>query len=108
VTFDHAQIDNNIKIAPLIFLILLENAFKHGVERITEGAYIKLKLVATDNEISFIIENNYDASEAQTPGGIGLNNLRKRLQLLFPDKHDLKISSDVAEVFNVRLDIKFK
>ena len=105
VTFDHAQIDNNLKIAPLTFLVLLENAFKHGVEKLAKGAYIKIKLIATDDHITFMIENNYDPADQSEPGGIGLNNLKKRLILLYPEKHKLKITDDFSEVFKARLDI---
>lgn len=105
VTFEHAQIDNNIKIAPLTFLILLENAFKHGVEKLAKGAYIKLKLIATDDHITFIIENNHDPSGPAEAGGIGLNNLGKRLMLLYPEKHNLKITNE-TDVFKARLDIE--
>ncbi|WP_228466039.1 sensor histidine kinase [Chryseobacterium balustinum] len=49
----HCNIDKNLKVAPLLFIILLENAFKHGVENLRENAYIKISLATSKNEIFF-------------------------------------------------------
>ncbi|WP_272149578.1 sensor histidine kinase [Tenacibaculum aiptasiae] len=79
------------KIAPLLLIIPIENAFKHGVERITENAYIHINLRTNNNTIYFEIENNFDAQEPHHKIGIGLDNLKQRLQLLYPNKHNLRI-----------------
>ena len=84
-------VDRNLKIMPLLFVILLENAFKHGVENLRQDAYIDINLLATKNAINFDIENNFDPEEIRENIGIGLNNLKKRLDLVYPNLHQLKI-----------------
>ncbi len=86
--FDH-DIDGSLTIAPLLYIILLENAFKHGVETLTEDAYIHINLSSDDDFISFIIENNFDPKEIGAAPGIGLTNLKRRLSLIYPKKHEL-------------------
>lgn len=90
IVFNHAyEIDCHI--APLLFIIPLENAFKHGVERLTEDAYIHVSLTTDDDTIHFEIENNFEAFETNQTVGIGLDNLKQRLKLLYPNKHKIQI-----------------
>ena len=77
------------KVMPLLFIILLENAFKHGVENLRENAYVHVNLIAGENEISFAVENNFDVSEQSDEKGIGLKNLKRRLDLVYANKHSL-------------------
>ena len=77
------------KVMPLLFIILLENAFKHGVENLREDAYIKIQLIAGKNETNFAIENNFDVSQLTEEQGIGLKNLKRRLELGYAKKHSL-------------------
>ncbi|NMM49922.1 sensor histidine kinase [Marinigracilibium pacificum] len=87
----NVDIDSPDKIAPLLFIILLENAFKHGVETISEDAFINLELESNTEYFKFIIENNFEKPEnGNRQQGIGLENLRKRLKLIYPDNHELK------------------
>lgn len=90
ITFKH-QIDTGLTIAPLLFIILLENAFKHGIETLTENAYIHIDLFEDDETISFKINNNFDPKEIAESNGIGLQNLKRRLSLLYKDRHELNI-----------------
>ena len=66
------------KIAPLLLIVLLENAFKHGVEHLLNHAYLKVGLQTQGHELTFTVENNFDPAEHQGTIGIGLKNLRKR------------------------------
>lgn len=91
ITFKYINI-TNYKIAPLLYIILLENAFKHGVEKLTENAYIHMNLSTNKKTILFQIENNYEQSETESETGIGLDNLKQRLNLLYPKKHQLLIN----------------
>ena len=91
ITFDYTSADIDLTIAPLLFIILLENAFKHGVETLVENAFIHIKLYNDDDYIHFLIENNFDPNEINESNGIGLKNLKKRLSLLYMNKHDLKV-----------------
>lgn len=90
INFTHT-IESDVKVAPLLFIILLENAFKHGVETLTEDAYIQIDLQSKDQAVLFSIENNFDDTDHNTVKGIGLENLQHRLDLLYPNKHRLSI-----------------
>ncbi|MFK8104111.1 MAG: sensor histidine kinase [Saprospiraceae bacterium] len=87
VQFNISVEDEKVKVMPLLFIILLENAFKHGVENLRKSAYIHLELRATKKRLDFEIENNFDPSELQSSQGIGLKNLQRRLDLVYPNKH---------------------
>jgi LytS/YehU family sensor histidine kinase len=92
------QIENEgYKVMPLLFIILLENAFKHGVENLRENAYVHIDMTAKENEIRFEVENNFDLAENTEQPGIGLNNLERRLELVYPKKHSLSytVTEDV-------------
>ena len=101
------QITAAYAIAPLLFIILLENAFKHGVERMTEGAFVGLNLTTQDNQISFVIENNFEEATTKKSIGIGLENLRKRLEHIYPNKHQLLIHKQ-ASIYKAQLTINLK
>jgi len=90
ITFKH-DIDTSLSITPLLFIILLENAFKHGVETLTENAYINIDLFEDKDFIYFNIENNFDPKEIQASNGIGLQNLKRRLSLLYHQKHEISV-----------------
>lgn len=97
-----SQIDENYKVMPLLFIILLENAFKHGVENLRENAFVYINISTFDNKIQFDIENNFDNSEISRDRGIGLKNLKRRLELVYHNKH--KLSFSVTEnVYKARL-----
>ncbi|MCG2461057.1 histidine kinase [Flavobacteriaceae bacterium F89] len=83
------DIDTDLVVAPLLFIILLENAFKHGVETLTENAYIHMEIYQENNLIQFKIENNFDPKEIAKSNGIGLQNLKRRLSLLYNQEHEL-------------------
>ena len=88
----NAQIEENIKIMPLLFIILLENCFKHGVEKLRENAFVHIDLLTSGNTIQFSVENNFDEAEKTGHSGIGLKNLKRRLELVYPKKHTLSTS----------------
>jgi len=75
----------------LLFIILLENAFKHGIETLTENAFIHINLYEDTDFIYFNIENNFDPKEISDTKGIGLTNLKRRLALIYPKKHELTV-----------------
>ncbi|WP_108804191.1 sensor histidine kinase [Aquimarina sp. Aq107] len=100
----HIQYEES-KVMPLLFIILLENAFKHGVENLRDGAYIHINMTSGIDEIHFAIENNFDASEVTKEPGIGLNNLKRRLELVYPKKHSLSFAI-TEDVYKVQLTLK--
>ncbi|AYM99655.1 sensor histidine kinase [Chryseobacterium sp. 3008163] len=99
----YCNIDKNLKVAPLLFIILLENAFKHGVENLRENAHVKISLITSQNEICFAIENNFEKTENQF--GIGLKNLKRRLELIYPNQHELTFS-ETENVYQAQLILK--
>ena len=116
IIFEHEVSQSNFKISPLLLLILLENAYKHGVEQLTDQAYIAIKLEIIEQSLIFNIENNFDLadsfdledeSEHTTDSGIGLVNLKTRLALIYPASHQLEITSQQG-VYRARLEIELK
>lgn len=95
----------NQKIAPLILIVFIENAFKHGIKGDIEYQFIQISLKVTQNEIDFRIENNRGVSDDVGDDkykGLGLENVKRRLELMYPRKHELVIS-DNNDKFMVRL-----
>ncbi len=99
--------EGNIEIAPMMLIPFVENAFKHSnIEKI-DGAYIKIHLNVTGSEIHFRIENTIEEHifTKDEVGGIGLENVKKRLEILYPRHHKLSISEENS-VFKVQLNLK--
>lgn len=84
--------ESGYEVKPLLFIILLENAFKHGVENLRENAYVKVNLTNGAGQINFSVVNNFDSTSVTDSEGIGLKNLKRRLQLVYPNKHSLSFS----------------
>ncbi|WP_299684384.1 histidine kinase [uncultured Dokdonia sp.] len=92
------------RIAPLLCIVLLENAFKHGVEQMTAHAFIHLELMENQEKILFTIKNNFDTEQVSKNEGIGLKNLKDRLTLIYPNQHHL--TSTIEEnVYTATLEI---
>ena len=96
-----------ILIAPLLFIPFVENAFKHSkVENLKKG-YIRISLISNHQWIEFKVDNSLptESFTKDEVGGVGLENTRKRLQLLYPDgQHELEIKQ-TDDAFKVRLKI---
>ena len=97
--------NDQIQIAPLLLIILLENAFKHGAETLTKDVFIELILRADEASIYFAVKNNFDPTMAVSKPGVGLDNLRTRLELLYPMRHQLNILQE-ENTFEVTLSIE--
>jgi len=84
------------KIAPLILIPFVENAFKYGV-KLGHNSEIGIKLNINNNNFRFTIENTVfntpDLLEKKN-SGLGLKNVKKRLSIIYPNKHQLKITRD--------------
>ncbi|WP_459209334.1 sensor histidine kinase [Aquimarina rhabdastrellae] len=95
VSFKKGQIPFNYKIPPMLFIPFVENAFKHG--SIVNGFLtIKMTLNVTDEGLMFGIKNTIKETldEKRDSNGLGLDNIRKRLDLLFKDNYELQIVCD--------------
>ena len=97
---DDIQVDHQI--TPLLFIILLENAFKHGVENLTSDAFVNVKITSTKEMIQFDIQNNFDPEQIPETRGIGLENIQRRLALVYPEKHSLSFEK-TENVYKVHL-----
>ncbi len=95
-------------IEPMLLIPFVENAFKHGTGML-ENPIIDIALQAVDNTLIFKVRNKYiDADKAKDKvSGIGLTNVRRRLQLLYGEKHHLKIEK-TNEWFSVTLQLSFE
>ncbi len=89
------------QIAPLLFIPFLENSFKHGVNhQIAPGGFVRARLKVADGKLDFFIENSKPEHlpKLEQPnrksGGIGLNNVRQRLRMLYPDNHKLEVLNE--------------
>lgn len=84
---------NNISVPPLLFIVLLENAFKHGISY-REGSYVISNMEIDGNYIVYSVKNIIPDKPVQTiKGGVGINNLIKRLDLLFGDKYCYNVNN---------------
>ncbi|MEO7991874.1 MAG: histidine kinase [Chryseolinea sp.] len=101
VTLNINYTDGNVKVAPLIFMAFVENAFKY-VSRDDEAINrIIISLNQNAERIDFVCENTYDESESSS-GGIGLINANRRLELLYKDRYQLDIKNE-NNVYRVQL-----
>jgi two-component system LytT family sensor kinase len=83
----------NIQVPALLFIAFLENAFKHGI--LTNPKYpLVIRLDTTHDHLTFICNNRKANVLKDKTGGIGLSNVQRRLELLYPKKHQLKITGD--------------
>lgn len=82
--------DNAYNVPPLLWLPVLENVFKHGTRYIADEYYIDYKFVIYNNVLSIRSKNGYKPGATEEgEGGIGLTNLKKRLEILFPGKYSI-------------------
>ncbi|QXP67857.1 histidine kinase [Polaribacter sp. AHE13PA] len=88
VNYNFPPEETGIKIAPLLFISLIENAFKHGVSA-SKPSTIDINISTLEKTVLFIIENDDfpKKSDDKSGSGIGLVNIKKRLELLYPNKN---------------------
>lgn len=86
------EVQQELQLPPLLFINLLENAYKHGVEKLADNAFVKIDLYAKHQQLIFSVVNNFDPEEPSSHPGIGLANLGKRLELHYPNQHLLQIT----------------
>lgn len=107
IIFETQNIKSNIKIPPLLFISFIENAFKHGVSYESKS-FIKIYLESTDDYIVFRCMNSIHIqknNELDKNSGIGMDNVKARLNLLFKSDYTLNISEN-NNIYSVELKIK--
>ncbi len=96
------ELTKNITIPPLILIIFIENAFKHGISY-QNDSFIEIEIKVSDSKLYFLCTNSCQAENKPSgSGGIGLKNIRKRLQILFGENHNLTIEHK-EHIFHVSL-----
>jgi len=92
-------------ISPLLMLPFLENAFKHGASEQIEKPWMGVDISVANNILKFKITNSKNEYKSHSYNGIGINNVKKRLEFLYPGKYELKIN-DEGDFFAVSLMVK--
>jgi two-component system LytT family sensor kinase len=94
----------NKRIAALMLIPFVENAFKHGVVDDPHRP-VKIQLKLTGNRLIFTVSNKINRNEKDPSSGIGLINIRRRLELIYPDKHELLVSAN-GQTYKATLNIQ--
>jgi len=110
ITFEINGDAGKLKIAPLIFIPFVENAFKHGPNSSLQDGFIDIKIEIDATNLHLKVTNNKGHRtkkdiEGKRSGGIGLNNVKRRLELLYPNRYNLNIS-DTNNEYGIELNIE--
>lgn len=106
INLDIPEMMPDVMLPPLLLIIFVENAFKHGVSY-AAPSFIDIKVTVTQEMLQFKCRNSRQEQkpdEKKKKGGVGLANARRRLDLLFHDKYSLEIKEDDKE-YDVQLEI---
>ena len=100
------DVPSHMEVAPLLFISLIENAFKHGVSN-TKTSFIDISLTMEDGLLTFICDNsNHPKDEKDRSGsGIGIENTRRRLNLLYKDNHQWEQTLE-DDIYHVKITLK--
>lgn len=110
VSFSNNNSGGHVLIAPLLLMVFIENAFKHSASSLLENINIEIELnVNKSGELLLTCKNTYqtESNTESLSNGIGLENVKKRLELLYPKAHQLNIS-DKNHIFEVALKLNLK
>lgn len=107
VDFDAPEMPPRLGIAPLLLLPLVENAFKHGSAEQLGAARISIRLALEPGYLTCAIHNSKSTDAPAGPGGIGLRNVRQRLQLLYPGQHQITVEVQ-PDAFTVQLRLRLR
>ena len=97
---------DNVWITPLIFITFLENAFKHGVSNNNPKSWVNISVCLQGNACVYTVENskNAESKESIEKSGIGLRNVRRRLELSYPGAYTLE-TNDTPDRYSVKLNL---
>jgi len=95
--------DSSFLLPPLLLIILIENAFKHGIEPAEGKCFLTINLNSNAKHLFFHCSNSYESNPNNKPG-IGLENLQRRLSLLFPNRHKFSAKGEQG-IFTANLEV---
>lgn len=104
IAFDVQGAKANRHIEPLLLLPFIENAFKHGLEQETGQGFVNIIIYVMDNELILEVSNS-KPTVTEKPPGIGLQNVLKRLDILYRDQYKLDVK-DEANIYHVSLTLQ--
>lgn len=93
INLSFEKITNTIQIAPMLLIPFVENSFKHG-QIVDQKLSIDIHLRCTESELYFCVKNSIITTEIADNNGIGLDNIKKRLALVYENSHKLMISKN--------------
>ena len=107
ITFEKEGLINGQTIEPMILIPLVENALKHYDFDTNTNAYARIRVKMNRDTLHFhtINSKNDNNQQKDEVGGVGLKNIQKRLELNYPDQHELVIS-DLSMTFEITLQLK--
>lgn len=97
-----ATIPNKMAIPPLLLIVFVENAFKHGVSY-NHASFIHIRIGYRDDAVTAVISNSRHEKSRPGTTGIGLENVKKRLALIYQDNYTLSIDDSDPAVYTVKL-----
>ena len=105
ITFAYPQnIKERVMVPPLIFVVFIENAFKHGVSY-NHKSFIHIEITYADGVVTAHFENSLAPKEKPLKSGIGLENVRKRLDLIYGKNYKLEIEDKLEDRYSITLQI---
>lgn len=105
IRFEYPRnLSNKVAVPPLIFIVFVENAFKHGISY-RQPSYIHISIRYSEGTVTAYFENSVHGEHTGKPVGIGLDNVRKRLELIYGKRYELKIDDSDRNRYCVTLTI---
>lgn len=101
-TFPDMNVCRRVELPPLLLIVLVENAFKHGISY-NQESHIHINLYVDDDELTCVVANSRHYSHSSEHSGIGLNNITRRLDLLFGSRYVLDIDDGDEKQYIVKL-----
>ena len=105
INFTHSVDDEAMAVPPMLLITFIENAFKYGVSS-NEPCFIHIRLTQSGGTLTFDVDNSVFDRGVNVSKRMGIDNCRRRLSLLYPDRHSLEVGRGKDNIFRVRLQLK--
>ena len=102
VRFDRTVEHDAMSVPPMLLITFVENAFKYGISS-NEPCFVRIRLRQQGSTLRFEVENSVFGRESQNSKRMGIANCRKRLALLYPDRHRLETGTDADGLFKLTI-----